>query len=362
MEQWYRNIISGQKASAPAAILRVLLRTLGLFYGLLIRARNFLYDYQFIEARRLPVPVISIGNITTGGTGKTPTVIMVVRTLRALGHRPAVLTRGYGSKPGQIADEVQVMRNLCPDVPVVVNSNRYAGGLTAIQQHGADCVVLDDGFQHRRLHRDFDIVLVDATQPLGIPAMLPGGTLREPPQSLARAHAVMLTRCEQISAELADFAAGLMTNWVHQRLVFQQYTTVKGVTDRSGAPVVIGGQNVLAFAGIGNPEGFLATIRTLGLVPTATYWFPDHHPYNQPDDQARLMELHREFAPEAWVTTAKDAVKLTQLQPPVPLWKVDIEANLAGYQQELFTEELAHLFLRFNPAATVPPVAPVVQA
>ena len=134
------------------------------------------------------MPVISVGNITTGGTGKTPTVIMLAKELQRLGMRPAVLTRGYGARRGadgkkETPDEVLVIQQECPGVPVVVNADRVAGGRQAIAQYAANVLIMDDGFQHRRLHRDLNIVLIDATEPLGIPGVLPRGTWREPPRS-----------------------------------------------------------------------------------------------------------------------------------------------------------------------------------
>ncbi len=130
-----------------------------------------------------------------------------------------------------------VIEHECPGTPVIVNPDRVAGGREAIMKHQADVLVLDDGFQHRRLARDLNIVLVDATEPMGIPGVLPRGTWREPPHNLNRANMIMLTRCEQVEDELANLAAGLLTQWVSPRAIFQQRTNVIGLHDQDDRPV-----------------------------------------------------------------------------------------------------------------------------
>src|SRR5271170_106678 len=166
MEQCYKRIISGEDAGLAAALLRPLFSAAAWFYGLVVWLRNRFYDRGIFKVHHLSVPVISIGNITMGGTGKTPTVIMVARALLHMGRRPAILTRGYGARCGEKSDEVMVLTAECPQVPVVVNPDRVRGAEEAIQRHKADILILDDGFQHRRLARDMDIVLVDATSPM----------------------------------------------------------------------------------------------------------------------------------------------------------------------------------------------------
>jgi tetraacyldisaccharide 4'-kinase len=377
MDQWYRSVISGERAGAWPAILRFYFEVLSWGYGVVIAVRNLLFDWGIRKQVKLPVPVISVGNITTGGTGKTPTVIMLVKELQKLGRNPAVLTRGYGAPKladgtrGK-SDEVMVIEHECPGVPVVVNGDRVAGGREAIAKFGADVLVLDDGFQHRRLARDLNIVLVDATEPMGIPGLIPRGTWREPPHNLKRANMIMLTRCEQVSPELADLAAGLLTQWVSARSIFQQRTAVTGLHDAQGNPVPLvagadgvtpgtlevnggagggtwgggGGRRVVAFAGIGNPQGFLHTVRSLGMQVVAGCWFDDHHQYRMPGDFEDLARGTRERGIEAWVTTLKDWVKMSNKPLPAgaaPVWHVRIEAMLGGHEQELLRSSLATL-------------------
>jgi tetraacyldisaccharide 4'-kinase len=301
--------------------------------------------------------VISVGNITTGGTGKTPTVIMLVKELQRMGRKPAVLTRGYGAPKLEDgsrgkSDEVMVIEHDCAGVPVVVNGDRVAGGREAIEKHGADVLVVDDGFQHRQLARDLNIVLVDATEPMGIPGVLPRGTWREPPYNLKRANMIMLTRCEQVSPELADLAAGLLTQWVSPRSIFQQRTAVTGLYDEVGNPVPLvagasgeSGRRVAVFAGIGNPQGFLHTVQSLGMHVATGCWFDDHHLYKVPEDFENLARVSRERNLEAWVTTLKDWVKLNdkKVGGGVPIWHVRIEARLSPHEHELLRSKLGTL-------------------
>ncbi len=330
MRRWYWKTISGESSGLMPALLRGILRAASLPYSTVVALRNRAFDRAWKRPVRLGVPVVSIGNITTGGTGKTPTVIMVVKQLQALGNRPAVLTRGYGAKSGKTPDEVLVMQRECPGLPIIVNPDRVAGGRAAINDHHADVLVLDDGFQHRRLARDLNVVLVDATMPMGIPGLLPRGTWREPPHHLARADAIMLTRCEQVTEELADLAAGLLSQWVTPRHIFQQSTRVVGLFDSAGMPVEPSGQRVVVFAGIGNPEGFLRTVRGMNLNVSAAFWFKDHYPYDNAADFAKLEALLRRRPVDALVTTMKDWVKVQHLPLPAPVWNVQIDCFIKG--------------------------------
>lgn len=354
MDQYYRSIISGERAGALPALSRGVFEVVSWFYTLAVMGRNALFDLGIRRTHRLPVPVISVGNITTGGTGKTPTVILLVQELQRLGMRPAVLTRGYGARRRadgtlETPDEVMVIQQECPGVPVIVNADRVAGGRQAIAQHGANVLIMDDGFQHRRLHRDLNIVLVDATEPMGIPGVLPRGTWREPPSALKRADVIMLTRVEQVTSELADLAAGLLTQWVSPRDIYQQQTQVVGMFDEEGREVAENdqpreGAKVLVFAGIGNPTGFLHTVRGLGLRVSAACWFDDHYPYASPEDFAPLEKLTRERSIVAWVTTLKDWAKLRgRVKSSAPIWHIRIESKLTGRQAELFRQRLERL-------------------
>jgi tetraacyldisaccharide 4'-kinase len=346
MEQWYKRIISGEDAGLAAALLRPPLSVAAWFYGLVIWQRNRWYDRGVLKVQRLNVPVISVGNITTGGTGKTPTVIMLTRALKDMGRRPVILTRGYRAPRGGLSDEVMMLSVECPDVPVVVNADRVEGGRQAIERHKADVLILDDGFQHRRLGRNMDIVLIDATSPMGIPGMIPRGTQREPPAALTRANQIMLTRCEQVSPELADMAAGLLAQWISPRNIFQQRTRVTGFFDAAGNRVILpkSGATVIAFAGIGNPDAFVSTLGGSGLNVAAGCWFDDHHQYDSVRDVKTILETAQRHGVDAGVTTLKDWVKIKNFSFPMPIWHVKIESYIDGVGGELWRHALAELF------------------
>lgn len=193
-------------------LLRGLLTPLSAVYGAAVAARNSYYDRVPSASHTAGIPVISVGNLTVGGTGKTPLTIEIVRRLRAAGRRPAILTRGYGAAGGETADEVLEFEVALPDLPVVVNADRVAGAVAARRDHGADCLVLDDGFQHRRLRRDLDVVLVDALDWCGGGRVLPAGRLREPLSSLGRADWIVITRCNQVEPSLVQ---DVVTNLHH---------------------------------------------------------------------------------------------------------------------------------------------------
>jgi len=340
MQKYYYEVISGEAVGCVPATLRAALLAVSTGYRAAAAVRNFAYDHGWKQISRLSAPVISVGNLTTGGTGKTPTVIMIARQLRAMGAMPAVLTRGYMAAAGQESDEVLVMRHECPDVPVVVNADRVVGGQVAIKQHGADILIMDDGFQHRRLARSMNLVVVDATRPLGVPGVIPRGTWREPPASLSRATHVMLTRCEQIPQDLADLAAQLLSQYVGPRHILQQRTRITGVFDASGKRWELCGKRALAFAGIGNPDNFLSTLELAGCRPVAGCWFGDHHRYDFKRDFAAMEAITTRRGIDIWVTTLKDFVKLRGYQPPVPLVYVAIESYISGSQTQVWRDML----------------------
>jgi tetraacyldisaccharide 4'-kinase len=270
--------------------------------------------------------VISVGNLSFGGTGKTPTVIALVRDLVRLGRRPAVLSRGYrrrnrdlvvvmGPHPkkgvDEVGDEPLEMARRLPGVPIVVDADRVRGGREALRL-GADVVVLDDGFQHRRLERDLDLVLLDAGDPWGGGRLPPLGRLREPLHALRRASAVLVTKVPEdwqpvitdIRSRLAQIAPGLPVFAVRMHL-----HRVRLPNEGWQGPEVLKGKRVFAFAGLGRPSGFSTILEDAGAEVVATRWFPDHYRYTSDDVESVLAGATAVDA--APVTTAKDAVKLS---------------------------------------------------
>lgn len=308
-----RRIIAGQ-AGMWALPVQAVLRVGEFAYSGLMRIRNRRYDAPG-QVIRVAVPVISVGNITVGGTGKTPMVIELTRRLELAGRNPAIVARGYGGVASAPSDEELLIRKACPAVAYVCESNRFRGADLAIKRMGADVIVLDDAFQHRRLHRDLDIVLIDALCPFGFGHVLPRGLLREPLSGLARAQVAIVTRFDQAPQHELQKTEAVFRNHNHDAPIIRSRTKVSGIEYLDAAPVAdIGpGMRVLAFAGIGRPQGFAATLASLGLEVVATRWWPDHHPYRQAEIM-RMLEDPRNPPYDLAMTTEKDAVKIVQLK------------------------------------------------
>jgi tetraacyldisaccharide 4'-kinase len=322
---------------APA---RCLLMPLAVLYAGVIRARNLYYARVGSAVRAAGVPVISVGNITTGGTGKTPMVAEIVRRLLALGRRPAILTRGYGAASNETADEVREFLESLPDVPVMVNPDRVAGAASATAQ-GADCLVLDDGFQHRRLARDLDIVLVDALQPWGGGCVLPAGRLREPLSSLRRADAFVITRTNQATPDAIANIVGRLRRYGADKPIVRaevQPEATVHLDGRRGPLTSLVGRHVLAVCGIGNPRTFEMLVESLTGTAPEILVYADHHRYSAVDVNA-IGSMAGQAGVELVVTTHKDWVKLAPLWPAsaVSLVRLDMRLLLTAGTEELDT-------------------------
>jgi len=295
--------------------VRTLLSPLALLYGAAVRVRNAHYD-RLPQPAPVDVPVISVGNLTVGGSGKTPIVIEIVRWLHELGRRPAILTRGYGATRGQTADEVLEFAEALPEVPVVVDPDRVAGARRAVREHGVDCLVLDDGFQHRRLPRTLDIVVIDALEPWGGGWLLPVGRLREPLSGLARADLFIIARCNQVAQDAVLRIEETLTRHNPDAPIAFASVVADGVRFadcESRPPEELGYWCVLPVCGLGNPATFLQLIEPLAGRVCAPLTFGDHHRYRA-GDVRRIQAAARARGADLVLTTRKDWVKLT------PLW------------------------------------------
>ena len=281
-------------------------------YALGVVLRNRRFDRTPSRAARVPIPVISIGNLTLGGTGKTPAVEFFARHLRTRDRRVAILSRGYGSEAGP-NDEALLLEENLPDVPHLQGRDRAALAATALEELESEVILLDDGFQHRRLHRDFDIVLIDATRNLADEYLFPRGLLREPLANLERAHAAILTRCDQASPEsLRQQLSGLKDRFPALLLATARHVAVELIREGQDPmePSHLRGRLVLAFCGIGNPDAFRRTLADLGATVVAFRTFADHHAYTR-DDVESLSTWAAAFPDGTTVvTTQKDWVKL----------------------------------------------------
>lgn len=294
-----------------------MLAPLSVLYGGIIRGRNCYYDRTRSASHPAGVPVISVGNLTVGGTGKTPLVIEIVRHLLSGGRKPAIVTRGYAAAAGQTADEVLEFHAALPDVPVLVNPDRVAGAHAAVAQHHADCVVLDDGFQHRRLRRDLDVVVIDALNPWGGGWLLPAGRLREPLSSLGRAHAIIISRVNQISESAVDDIVAETRRCAPQAALFRATAEIERLVDLFGeprSPDELRQRHVLPACGIGNPRSFERLVEGCTAQSQRCVTFADHHRF-RPADVGAIAASAAERGANLVVTTRKDWVKLA------PLWK-----------------------------------------
>lgn len=331
VEEKYRELISGRSRGALANGARFALSLLSVLYGCLITGRNAYYRLVRPAARRVACPVVSIGNITVGGTGKTPVAAHVTNLLLRRGRRAAVILRGYKGAAIQFdaeqreaaivrwrkeSDEALVLKRRCPQAMVLVNPDRVAAARQAVERD-ADVIVLDDAFQHRRIARDLDIVLVDATEPFGYGKLLPRGLLREPIRSLRRADLIILTRADQIDETSRGVLIGRLERLSAGRPVITAVHRATGFTDVKGHEVTVEDRSAIQaviFAGIANFESFRRTIDGLGISVLAAYQYPDHHDYSS-QEVAALSDVAMTLEANVLFTTEKDAVKLVGRWP-----------------------------------------------
>lgn len=310
----FRSLVSGQRRGLWPDLLRAGLRAASLPYGWATGCRNRLYDHGLKKSRRVPVPVVSVGNVTLGGTGKTPCVEYVARFYHARNRRVAILSRGYGSRRGR-NDEALVLAENVPQVPHLQGKDRLALASVAVNDLCSEVLVLDDGFQHRRLARDLDIVLIDATEPWGHGYLFPRGLLRESLEALGRADLIVLTRCDQIGpAERGRLREDVARIAPRVPLIEARHRPLELVNgEKARAPLAwLRGRPVAAFCGIGNPDAFRRTLLDLGTALHAVRNFPDHHAYPRAD-VADLEAWASRLPRDAVVlTTQKDLAKLRQ--------------------------------------------------
>lgn len=324
-------------------------------YGLVARLRVLLYHWGWFEQRRLPVPVLSVGNITIGGTGKTPVVIVLVEWLLAQGKRVAILSRGYrrtstaqyllvsdGERllvgPNEAGDEPFMMAQRCPKAMVAVGANRYELGDWLLNRFPLDCLVLDDGFQHLGLYRDVNLLLVDATDPEGLGAMVPAGRLREPLRAASRATAIVITRAD-VPAEVTEVCRklkatlGFMSDPI--QAVFRPEGLVSVTTGVSEPLSWSKGKTALLCSGVGHAGSFRSLIERIGIKIVEEVIHPDHHAYTSQDVE-RLKARAAELQAELVVTTEKDACKLAALlEPTDSWWAVRLTTNVIAGEDRL---------------------------
>lgn len=322
-------------------------------YAAGVRARAWAYRQGVFRRLSMDVPVVSIGNVTVGGTGKTPLTIFLAHYVKEHGRKPAIVSRGY-LKEGrglvivsdgesllvgrrQAGDEAYLMARALPDVPVVVGPNRAMAGYVARGRFAPDIILMDDGFQHLKVQRDLDIVVIDSTDPFGNGWTLPRGILREPPNHLIRADLIVLTRVDQ-AARLDELRAHLRTlnpgapiiESIHQPVSLTHYQSREelGVEALRGA-------RVAALSSIGNPAAFERTLTDLGAALADHWRFPNHHQYRR-GPLSDLVDRARDLDAAAIITTEKDTVRF----PPgfafhIPVWVLKVKLSITAGEDHL---------------------------
>jgi tetraacyldisaccharide 4'-kinase len=335
---YYRELVSGKKRGLGPALQRGGLRLLSVPYGGSVCLRNWFYQSGWKNSFRVPVPVVSIGNLTLGGTGKTPCVEYVARWFQARQRRVAILSRGYAGDGGR-NDEALVLEANLPDVPHLQGTNRARLAREALEQLGSEILVLDDGFQHRALKRDLDLVLIDVTNPWGHGYLFPRGLLREPLNCLERADLVFLTRCDQATRRECQAVHEVVARWAPGRPVAE---TCHRPIELCGWPQHRAGleelpaRPVAAFCGIGNPAAFRRTLEQLGADLCAFRVFPDHHRYSRADTDDLRAWAGQQVKECMVLTTQKDLVKLQiDRLGDRPLWALRIALHVQAGQEVL---------------------------
>jgi tetraacyldisaccharide 4'-kinase len=357
------------EGKAPLPSLAAALYPISIAYGAAQELRAFAYRHRMMPARQLPCKVICVGNITVGGTGKTPMTIYVAQKIKQLGYRAAVVSRGYGGSaesrggivsdgksicmgPERAGDEPYLIASSLKQIPVVIGKNRYASGMLALKHFQPDVIVLDDGFQHLRLKRDIDLVLLDHALPFGNGHLLPRGNLREPISALARCSACILTRCRAGNDDPATSLLDLIKQYSPQCPVFaashdpycygiksQEHISIDRVIERRFQTEVDGWkkETSFGFSGIARNADFQNTVKNLGFNTSGFLEFSDHHRYTVHDLSSIQSKAERAGA-RCLITTEKDLVRLSPQNPfPLPLIVVGVKISFGNNQREFIT-------------------------
>lgn len=345
LQNTLRSMLEGNYPGWRAFFLRTSLYPFGYLYGCIGRLRRKLYYKNWFARHRPPLPVISVGNITAGGTGKTPFVASLCRILASMGYNPAVLMRGYGASNPEDSDEAMLYKKLLPGVKIYVGADRSLLSLEAVKD-GVDIIVLDDGFQHLRLMRDVDIVLLDSICPFGGGRPLPAGMLREFLPALKNASMFVLTRTDQVSKGMLELIQERLRLLSPSIPIFQSVHRASRLYNLNGEVMPLEsleGQGVAALCGIGQPEAFASTLRGLGADVHTVVSFADHKEYTSGFLSQELSKLDRSLIP---VVTEKDAVKIAKVlsqaqRQDIVVLGVDLRVSGTPQMKELLQEKIA---------------------
>lgn len=364
--QSFVQIISGQRRGAGAALVRGAARMAEPLYAGVMALRNLLYDNGWKKSHVLPATTISVGNITTGGTGKTPMVRWLAERLRSGGYSPAILMRGYRTGDSTISDEQlmledQLHRHPGPRVIVHAEADRVEGAGHVSAHQPVDVFILDDGFQHRRARRDFDLLLINAVEPFGYDHVLPRGLLREPRGGLRRADAIVLTRADQVSLdEIARIERQIRAQHCGAPIYRARHALVSVLDGKDSLPLQkLVDQPFFVFAGIGSPTALMQQLDDLGGNCRGQHWFADHHDYSY-DDLEKLSRLALAQGAKVLLTTEKDWAKLRRMKLHallLPIQRLAMAIRFAEDDEARLFDQILRVLPRLSAVKT--PASPV---
>jgi tetraacyldisaccharide 4'-kinase len=347
MKEYFYNLAIDKNKGISASLIKFILLLLSFIYGILIRILTF---FLLLDQKRINSKVISVGNITVGGTGKTSLVELISRYLKGRGGFPAILTRGYKRKGvDSMGDEPRMLAKNLKGIPVIVDKDRVRGAKRAIREYGSDTVILDDGLQQWRIKKDLEIVAIDALCPFGNGHMLPRGMLREPLSSLRKADIFVLTKTD-LAGSLSETKSvlnrynpkALVVESVHRPLGFYDIRKTSKIIDLG----YLKGKKMALLSGIGDPGSFLKTVLRLGIKVGLDLRFSDHYLYTL-DELKIIADRVKEEGLAAIVTTEKDAIRLLDMDLKIlgdlELLVLRIELNIVK-NEELFFSRLLRLY------------------
>lgn len=345
MRAFFYSLMTDKRKGKLLEPFKWLLYALSLVYGASLILRKLLYKFEIFKSEKVPLKVISVGNITLGGTGKTPLVIILARIMKdTLKREVAILIRGYGW------DEQAMLKSDLPDIPVLVGEDRVRSSHKAIRLYGCDTEILDDGFQHWELERDLDIVLINSRDPFGNGHLFPRGILREPKDSLERADIIVFTKVNKALIDIAAAKTGLKE--INNKLIFLEAVhSPKNIYDtktrKELALSALNGRRVILLSGIGDPSYFEDTVNDLGASVVEHIAFGDHHDYSE-SDVRQIMKRCSERAFDFIVTTGKDFVKMNRMHysfGSYQLMTLAVEMEITS-GKELLIDRLHSLYSR----------------
>ena len=357
IKEYYLSILSGQQRGFVAAIIKSTLSTFTLPYLAVLNTRNALYKNGIVKSTRLPVKVISIGNITTGGTGKTPLVEFSVKYISKTGKKVAILSRGYGGNNSSqesneiVNDECLALRENLQDVPVLAGKDRVKSGEKAISDFGVDCVILDDGFQHFKLMRDLDIVVIDALNPFGGGKLIPRGSLREPLKNLKRADLFIISHCNQSNEQTIKSIYTRLNRINKDTPVCESIHSPVHIDNIMDGSIMetewLKGKRIYALSAIGNPESFVFTLNKLEADLIRHRVFRDHHNFTQAEIDQVISEA-QSLGAEAIVVTQKDMVKIRKMNiKDANILSLKIEIQITK-GMELYKEAIDRVLIQMS--------------